>query len=211
MSLRMTRPTSAPLYGAQRTRPLKARSKGGTAMTRSRVAAAIFGLWGVTCLASGDDLGEAQQRATLRGLKRIIVLPIIQVDPKIPLTEDTVRVDTELRLRRAGVEVSDAAQWRAGGKFLDDYSAILNVRIMTQLGGQTDAWADIFGSYIDLDVLQGMSLSRDPSHRIGGSTWDRRMMLNGPTASASDRIRKALGELVDSFLNDYLAMNPVKR
>jgi hypothetical protein len=111
------------------------------------------------------------------------------------LTTDILRTDVELRLRRSGVNVLTRAQFLSGGPEL-----YLSVNLLCDRVGLC-----AFGP--KLDLIQQVTLARDPSIIIPATTWSI-ASVGTVGQNKIPGIRRDLADLVDHFLNDYLAVNP---
>ncbi len=61
---------------------------------------------------------------------------------------------------------------------------------------------------IEVRLWQWVSLKRDPSIEIVGTTWENSGMSFTPTNEMPKKIREAATIYIDAFINDYLAVNP---
>jgi hypothetical protein len=153
---------------------------------------AFLVLTGITRAASESD------KKTLKGITGISVL-VEEINNKAlsGLTRDALQTDIELRLRKAGVEVHDP-----NDKSSYDLPLLyVNVHCLSISGG-------MFAFNIEVQVQQAVHLRRDPSIvSSGATTWK---VAGLGTASSGRSIRDHVEDLVDNFLNDYLAANPEK-
>ena len=107
-------------------------------------------------------------------------------------TKDQVQTDVELRLRRNGVQVRD------------DTAAFLYVVVIAQRNH--DLWA----FSIHLGLQQPVLLERDRSILTFGETWTQNAVQTMGTLRTA-AVRASVDDLVDQFINDYLAVNPPAR
>jgi hypothetical protein len=147
-------------------------------------------------------LAQGSDRDTLRGLKAINVL-VEKLPPDAEsrgMSEDTLRTDIELRLRRNGVKVPvDSGDATRGGPYL-----YLNVNFKCSQMPNVPACGDS----ITLQVRQRTTLVRDPSIESDASTWDASVGGIVGQAQLAKAIRQVVADLVDRFVNDFLAVNP---
>jgi hypothetical protein len=100
-----------------------------------------------------------------------------------------------LKLRMAGVEVVEP----------EKNGPVLNV-ILTGLKLETTN-AIVYGVHITLD--QGVRMMENPNKVFGATTWKKASIGWTPCAKVS-AARDDMKDIVDKFLNDYLAVNPKK-
>jgi hypothetical protein len=118
------------------------------------------------------------------------------------VTEDALRVDTELRLRRAGVRLLALKEMQENMGYPFLHIGVNMVCLPT---------AGLCAYSVQLKLQQAVKCRRDKAP-IGGmaTTWDLDMIgtLAKDGANVSRGVRDALGDLVDHLLNDYLTANP---
>lgn len=152
-------------------------------------------IMGISTTASGQDNGG--QRATLRGLGAIAVYvtPLGQRVEEAGLSTDTIRTDSELELRRAGIAVVDPSK---------SPSQYLAVNITCASDPQRIA--PILACNIAVHLYQAVALLRNPSVTALASTWgeDSAAMVGLGRISI---LRSGASDMVEEFANDYLAAN----
>ena len=134
-------------------------------------------------------------RRTLRGLKDFNVL-IEKLDSEAKdggLSEDQLKADVEERLQRAHVPVADSSQ-----------AAWLYVNVNSMPLKTADSWA----FSISIELNQAMTLDRDKSISCLAMTWNMGLIGTRPNREFSSGVREKIADLVDVFINDYLAANP---
>jgi hypothetical protein len=148
-------------------------------------------------------LGSESERKSLKGLKGVYV-PIENFGENKEegggLTTSQLQTDVELRLRKAGIRILTKEEWLAtkGGPYL--YVSVFPV--MTP-----DVY---FYASIEVQLKQNVLLERDPSNKVFGcSSWSRKTAGYGGKANFVKGVRDSVGDLVDKFINDYLAVNPI--
>jgi hypothetical protein len=146
--------------------------------------------------AFAPDNGSTRQ--TLRSLDgvRVVVAPLKWVVEKNGLTLDQLQKDTELKLRLAGIKVvsSEESAVTPGKPLL-----YVNAKVLKY--GSLDRY--IFN--IKLELSQDVSLVRSPGVETSATTWST--SVTG-TSHELSTIRDQLKELVDTFINAYLSVNP---
>ncbi|MDA2927709.1 hypothetical protein MYX78_10860 [Acidobacteria bacterium AH-259-G07] len=159
----------------------------------------------LVCLNLGVTLALAQTigKESLRGLEGVEVLvaigePIVEAG----LSKHQLQVDVELRLRKAGIKVlTEEERWNTpGSPFL--FASVIGVRISrseTRSG---------YAYQMKLYLNQQVTLSRD-LEKTDAFTWHTAGVIGiTPRDSLTRNIREAIADMVDEFINDYLAINP---
>jgi hypothetical protein len=149
-----------------------------------------------TCALAQDAHDEAVK--SLRGLSgvHVEVEDLHDNARAVGLTEDKIRADVELSLRRAGVTVlsRDEALNQSGAPYL-------YVNVNTVPKGRS------YGFSMSVEFVQVIKLDRDPSISLFATTWSK-ASVGVVRAKKSATIRKNLSGLVKVFLDDYLTANP---
>lgn len=141
----------------------------------------------------------SQERETLRDLKGFLVV-VEELDSMVEqegLTAKQLRVDTELRLHRAGVQVLSETEW---GR--DIRRPLLYVNVNVKSGPE--------GLYIytlSVEVGQRVYLLGGASAVTIAKTWAKEA-VGSVGGNNLRQLRASVGDYVDVFLNDYLAVNP---
>ena len=135
------------------------------------------------------------EKESLRGLNGLVVR-VTDLHPGVQhLTRQQLETDVELRLRVAGVPVLAE---RAEHLQLPHLYVSVNMAAVPKRGSR-----DWYMASILLQVKQKVRLARR-SNTLYASTWDTNLLVAGE----ANYIRESLRHMVDSFLNDYLEMNP---
>jgi len=153
---------------------------------------------------------QKAQKLTLQGLHGVQVL-VEQISPEMEsdgLTRNQIQTDVELRLRKAGISVLTDKQSMAapGAPYL-----YINVQSL-----KTKASSACQGYVYNLEVSLHQDVKIDraviptlPDYRYqasGVSTW-RRALIGIVPINQIAVIRGDIADLVDQFMNDYLAAN----
>jgi hypothetical protein len=161
-------------------------------MKRYAMAVLLLALvWAPSVL---GQTAEAMRR-TLKGLKDFNVL-IEKLDSEAKdggLSEEQLKADVEQRLRRAQITVSESS-----------LAAWLYVNVNSMPLKTADSWA----FSISIELNQAMTLDRDKSISCLAMTWNMGLIGTRPSREFSSGVREKIGDLVDVFINDYLAENP---
>jgi hypothetical protein len=139
------------------------------------------------------------QRDVLVGLEGVMVVTEeFSGAEKYGLTKQALRADVESRLRQNGVKVCSEEEWAQtpGMPWL-----YVNVIL---LNDQENSLAAIG---IKVELYERTLLLRDTTKVVNAATWrkwkTRFIELNNP-----QEVKKSILDLVDGFINDYLAANP---
>jgi len=164
----------------------------------SKVAIAVFG---TLLFAAGPPVqADAEfDRQSLVGLKGVYIL-IEDINPEVErdgLSRVTRQTDVDLKLRQAGITVYTREQSFSvpGSPYL-----YLAVNILKTRSG-------LYAYAVALRLAQSVTLSRAPHVTVTGATWHSGAV--GVVGGANlSQIRDAVRDVVDQFLNAYLAANP---
>ncbi len=134
-------------------------------------------------------------RETLRGINGVFLLVEV-VEPEIEragFTQGQIKTDVELKLRLAGLNVldPDEATKTPGRPWLAVYPNI-----------QTTDGVYVYATMLNL--YQDVSLVRN-SNRSIASTWST---ASYGTSQKLANVRRTVKDLVDSFINAWLSVNP---
>jgi|SRR5262245_10859668 len=156
----------------------------------------VLALLGTAVLAQSDkDLG----RKSLRGLPgvQVVVENISGQAERDGLSKSAIQSDVQARLRRAGIRVFSREEAIAASKA----GAWLYVRVSTLLN------SGIYSVCVEVSLEQNV-LSLVGGDVITGATWTEVRFGSIPKTDLRS-VRYDLAERVDSFVNDFLAANPV--
>lgn len=157
------------------------------------------------CVAAAAAAARADEQAwsidSLRGLRAldVIVEPLPVDAEKDGLRRPTLQADIELRLRRAGITIVNdrTVPWPE--------AAVMRLR-MDGLKRELDQGS--FTEYkLTLEVLQGVALIRDPAVRSVDAQWQRTTEGVQLSTMLVQSVRDGLRELIEHFVDDYLAAN----
>jgi hypothetical protein len=151
-------------------------------------------------IAHADEVEEFQ-RKSLRGLKNISVGPVhvpAELEQNGLLTSDEVHTDVELKLRLAGIQVVDLKDFNSSSSS----ASILNISV--NVFSSSDG---IWPISVNVGVMQPVLLERDRSILSYGETWGK-FRLGRLEKSKIRNVRETIKDMVDQFINSYLAANP---
>jgi hypothetical protein len=151
-------------------------------------------------LLPGVSHALTDQQKALVGLKGVYVW-VSGIKPEVErlgLTKDQIRIDVELKLRKAGVRVLTKEE-----RFETPGAPSLEVDFANALSPDNP----IVACSILVSLQEQVTLDRD--FRTYGAIWQVGFVR--PILKKNIReIRGDVGDLVDEFVNDYLAANPKK-
>lgn len=159
----------------------------------------------LVCLAAATAAAHADERTwsidSLRGLRAldVIVEPLPAEAEKDGLRRPTLQADIELRLRRAGITIVNdrTVPWPD--------AAVMRLRMD---GLKRELEQGSFTEYkLTLEVLQGVALLRDPAVRAVDAQWHRTSQGVQLSTMLAQSVRDSLRELIEHFVDDYLAAN----
>ncbi len=164
------------------------------------VSVASYIVLAVEPIRSMDDLAflaKQQERDVLVGLKGIHV-GIGEIGSELKkngLTSDIIQVDAELELRKFGIKVLTEEEWiREKGK----------PSLYVHLTCFADSSSKFTGT-VYIQLSEQVMLARRPEISVLGSTWSRLVTFAN---ADSNNIREVTKQVIDIFINDYLAANP---
>ena len=148
------------------------------------------------------SVAKAQERVgkeTLRGLKGVYVLANMTKadDEQQGLRQNQLQTDVELRLRKAGIYVATETE-RSNSNFGTLYIGVA----IKQIRG-----FPMYSYLITVELNQPVSLVRNPSMKILAATYAVGDILGTVGADHLVDVRHSVSDAVDTFINDYLAMN----
>jgi hypothetical protein len=156
-----------------------------------------MGVMAAPCIVFGGTKYERESLKAMSGV-RVSVSNSDKTLATHGITEAMLKKDVELKLRVARIKVyedpNDPVWGRAGRPEIH-----VNV-----IGGELDPVA-AYG--IEVLLLQDAILKRG-NQPVRATTWRSTDVAYGSVVDAHTEIRKNLGDIVDTFINDYLAVNP---
>jgi hypothetical protein len=162
-----------------------------------KVKAVMMAL-GVLLMLPGTSRAIEFEQKVLSGLKGVYVqvAEINREAERLGLSKDKLQTDVELRLRKAGIRVlTDKETCETPGW------PFLSVNLNASVGPGICSYA------IQVNLYEIVTLERGP--KIIGSVWNTGYA--GWVGTKNTRqIRGHVDDLVDKFINEYLAANPKK-
>lgn len=146
---------------------------------------------------SASAQAKESQKESLRGVKGLAV--IIASSDDYGIAADKLQTDVEIKLRKIGLIVLTKEQ---SLKYAN--SPYMTVEVYT-LKSSTG----ISAYSINIQFKQLMTLDRDPDQSFFTATWRDSEFGTIGSARVSE-LRQTVNDLVDKFINDYLAVNPIR-
>ncbi len=142
------------------------------------------------------------ERESLAGLTGVYVI-VERVDPDAEqegLDQSTLQTDVEVKLRQAGIRV------------LTKTEALVtpgapNLHLMVDTMKLSGAALPIYAVSFHLELNQEVMLARKPTIALLAPTWST-SGIGAAGTKALHRMRENVRDLVDRFINAYLAANP---
>ena len=162
------------------------------------LAVLVAGVFAVACWGAGRE----EERKSLVGLKGCYVAVEIPEHggKETGLTKQQLRTDVELKLRLAGIKVVSQKEWFNSISRTSFFCVIVDSFEFETL--------PMRNYYIAASLSQMVSLVRDPTIRISAATWGQNYFGIVENDDFQKEIRKNVKDVVDEFINDYLAANP---
>jgi hypothetical protein len=158
-------------------------------------------LVGLIILGYAEVWGASKfERPSLRGLKGFNVI-VEKLNPDLEedgLIGEQLLTDIELQLRKAGIKVLTREEALKAVSI-----SFLYVYIEAYKGK-----SNLYCSHISVSFTQGVLLERDPSIRTLARTWEQSTAGRCGESVIKNCIRDGLRDVIDVFINDYLAENP---
>ena len=113
------------------------------------------------------------------------------------LTKEQLKTDAELKLRFAEIKV--------GSQYNPYVYVFINSAFPMSASGQEMGYI----ATVQVEFRQEVYVL-DNSHRMYAPTWASSILIWGSKSSFKDDARKRVRDLIDEFIDDYLAANPKK-
>jgi hypothetical protein len=145
------------------------------------------------------------QGEVLGGLQSVTVITNVRKGKNIgylDISESQVQTDVELKLRLAGIKVKpDSAATLSVMVLVDQLKSPPGIKVVAPPLG-----------IVGIRLLEPVRLVRDPTTMLSAITWESsgvgNILQGGTLDDLGQRCRNAVRDLTDSFINDYLSVNP---
>jgi len=151
-------------------------------------------------VAVSPQTAMVDERRSLSGLSGVDIV-VEQLDTTAlaeGLTTDQLKTDVQLKLGSAGIKL--------GAKF----EAYLDIEVFSlQLNDKTRQNMTLgYTAAVMMSLKQLVNLARHKGLLTWARTWQKKAIIYGPPGHAQEGVRKAVNDLVDKFIDDYLTTNP---
>lgn len=166
-------------------------------MTRLLAMICIAAIFSIGLTAASIHAQDTElRRGSLQGINAISVeIESLSDGAKLlGLSKDDIRTDVELKLRLAGIRVVTEKEVIG----LPGMPSLYVMATVTESGKAVS---------INVQLVQNVHLERNGQLAVGATTWD--VGAVGVNLTAQD-IRDKIKDLVDTFVNAWLSVNPKK-
>lgn len=155
------------------------------------------------------EQSEKSARESLRGVDGLTVL--VEITPGIADGLKTqLKTDIELRLRQNRITVlSDEESKTAAAKGVF-YLLYVNVAASEPVGAPSDPWYGLRALNLEVSLTQWIEVVRTREPILSpmlSPTWNRGVVFVAMPQNIVTKSRDTARDLVDAFVNDYLAVN----
>jgi hypothetical protein len=153
----------------------------------------------VLLMLPGISRALTKQQKALVGLKAVYIL-VMTPKPEaqcLGITIDQIKTGIELRLRKAGIRMLTEKEW-LGSPDYPHLSVTINA---IKRGGS-------YSYMVQLYLSEFVTLAR--GNRVNGMIWQTYRVGSGDKQNTEIKIQEQVGDMVEQFINDYLAANPKK-
>jgi len=158
---------------------------------------------------AGLELTEEQiktRREPLKGIQGIYLL-IESLDPdakELGITNESLKTKIELKLRLAGIRVHSKEE------ALKSLGIIPLLYVHLHITSVASSTTNIYAVYISIELQENATIKRNNQFGLA-SVWQQDALAVSNTKEGTLRERNEfLNMMIDTFLNDYLAVNPKK-
>lgn len=157
----------------------------------------VIALFTLVQIAISQAWGEKESLKGLEGVG-VLVEDMQENAMRVGLNRTQIITDVELRLRMAGIKVLTREE-----RYAQPGSPYLYVQVNSIYLESIEHLAYTVRVLLDQDV----SLTHNNT-QFRGATWKEGMIGNVHKYDAKEVVRDAVKDLIDKFINDYLAVNP---
>ena len=141
-----------------------------------------------------------KQRDVLAGLQGmgVVVEKLDDGSKEAGLTREQIQTDVELKLRLAGIKVLSREKYGTmkSGAYL--YVQVNAIKMRNFLACSCN---------VSVSLIEIVHLARDPAISVYAETWNKNCIIIAGSATIGEAAQKVIKNLVDMFINDYLATN----
>jgi hypothetical protein len=168
-------------------------------LKESTMRTKILLLAGLLLIVTITEAHATQDRDKLKGLSGVLVV-IEALNPDLErggVAQAQLKTRVEVKLRQAGIRVLTPTEFLTIPDSAYLYLNLTSVQVTPD--------RPIYALFLSLEVHEPVIIRRNKETSFGATTWNTgKLLVFSTTRSIQDR----LGDLVDEFINDYLAANP---
>jgi hypothetical protein len=167
---------------------------------KTKLLTAVVALVAAILLLPGVSYALTDEQKVLVGLKGVFVEGGIDNPKGSGLTKDQIKTDVELQLRKAGIKVltNEERLTTPGQPYLSVLVSIIEI--------SSRGYPIGYAYTITVQLYEAVTIVR--GFEAVGSIWSAGWM--GYFGKPDRHIRNNISDMVDKFINDYLAANPKK-
>jgi hypothetical protein len=158
----------------------------------------LFSVVSLMLLAASVSSAQSFQRAGLQGVNamKVVIEDLLPETADTGLTVEQLRADVELRLRKSGIRVVDESDAAAPWLYL-------------QLPAFKNKQFNFYAASVSLEFRRlGTFGTGKEQVSVLASVWSNSMLTVQPSRDFRTTARDIVAQIVDMFINDYLAANP---
>ena len=146
------------------------------------------------------------RREKLKGIEGVYVLieSLPPVTKELGITKELVKTEVELKLRLAGIRIDSREELLKVATTATTYLYVNLNTISYTVGG-----VNIYAFNISISLSDKVHIARNSMYTLA-ETWRDGILMISTKDNGLRKIREGLKRLLDTFLNDYLAVNPKK-
>jgi hypothetical protein len=151
---------------------------------------------------SAKDL-KSDRRETLKGIKSmtIVIEDIKQPDNTAnKLTKEIIEKDVTGKLQETGIKVAPLTDLTSDLPWV-----YVNIHLM-----EHKELPAFYTFSLGVEIRQFVTLKRSSRLSFNATTWDHRMVGMISSSAAVGTVRESLNKAMDSFVDDYRAVNPTR-
>ncbi len=159
----------------------------------------VFALAAFVLVMTSAAFAQAGTNAVLKGANpmAVVIQDLAEDATREEFTTALIRTDIELELRKAGIRVVGRNELPSEGG-----QPYLYVFVNTARGA-----LNVYAYNIDVRFFQNATLTRNPDIALSVPTWSR-SIVGTERGNRLPALRDKIKEILQAFLNDYLAANP---
>ncbi len=175
-----------------------------------RIRTLSLSVWLLLLLGLTANAQTNPKRDNLRGFQFTEVIIKVarsrSAGAEVGLSERQLQVDVELRLRKAGLHVKDVND-PITIEDLRAYEITPSLDVLVTIVGSDDL-KGVFAADVNVRLKRMGKFGKDYSQAIFAAVWTDGITSILGKDMVEPGIRRQIADLIDRFINDYLAANP---